>query len=664
MKSTPRFLPALQGASRNPSYLAMVLAATVVLAPATALAQDGDAAAVQATTVGQALRHDHTDLSMAELSRMLPTPRRQGTFYQVPNQLSEAKSMQRSELEKDPLVGPVNATASPQGGVSFDGTGSDDNFNVFGFRIQPPDTNGDVGQDHVVTYTNLVWRVFDKSGTPVIGAAPGNAFWAGFGGVCENENDGDPIVLYDHLAGRWIFSQFAPFSGIQCFAISDGEDPTTGYTRYAFQIEPNGFNDYPKIGVWQSEDGSQSAYTYTGRNFVPQGSPIFARDMTAVLFDRDAMLASNPAAAFTSSVIPGGFSIFDGAQPGHVDNVGTAPGGSCPLFSVASAPSSYRFFEFCENFPGAGVFTTKPSVTVPSFDDGLGAVPQPGGDSLDTLAYFTMYRSSHRNVDGAHRLAMAHTVDAGGDRAGMRWAILDVSNYNAISVIDTGTHAPADGFERWMGSVTLDIEGNLGMGYTRGGNSQFTSVYYTGRETTDPAGTLQTEVGCVTGTGAQTGGGGRWGDYSSTSIDPVDGCTFWTFQEYVETTGSSQFNTRVCSFSFPSCTGNPVDFTLLNTDPGIAGQVNDFPTTNGNPNTGKVFLFGRAQGTSPITVGPCSTTTGLDNPRVFGFALADANGDATFSRSLPAVLASRTLHFQAVDIQPCEVSNVVTTTFQ
>ncbi len=618
---------------------------------------------------GQAARADTTELSVAELAKLLPAAAQRDERYQIPNQFAQARELQRSELDVDPLAGSDITPSSPTPDIDFLGPTSDDNQAVIGGRIQPPDTNCDVGRDNVVCYINLVWRVFDKVGNPVGGAMIGNSFWGGFGGPCEINNNGDPIVIYDHIAGRWVFTQFAPFDGVQCFAISDGENPMVGFTRYEFEVEPNAFNDYPKVGMWINDNGDQSAYTYTGRNFTPQGNPSSARDISAVLFDRDAMLANDPTASFvTMNNVPGGFGTWDGLQPGHVDNLGAAPGSACPLFSVAEAfTNRYRFYEFCGDFdtPANSTFAELPAVNVPAFDDGLGDVPQPGGDSVDTLAFFTMYRASHRNLSGDHQLALAHTVDAGGDRAGMRWAILDVNNYGAISLIDTGTHAPNDGLERWMGSVTLDEVGNLGLGYTRGGGGQFTSVAYTGREVGDPAGQVQQEVVCELGTGSQTGFGGRWGDYSGTSIDPVDGCTFWTAQEYVRQTGSFEWDTRVCAFSFDSCTGvMPSDYTLLATDPGIAGQVNDWPTINGSPGGNQVLYFGRFAGSTNVTLGTCSTTLDLDNARLLSFTAGDGAGAALFSRNVPAGASGLTLMFQAVDLQMCEPSNVTTTTFQ
>ncbi|MEL7448505.1 MAG: hypothetical protein AAFN78_04805 [Pseudomonadota bacterium] len=619
------------------------------------------------TTLGTASRIDHTDKSLAELQALLPPAQRNGTTYEIPNQLNRlTKAPERSEDAVDPLVSKGhNPTRSPLLISSFEGPSSDDNNAVIGGRVSPPDTNGDVGLEHAVSYVNLVWRVANKDGSNPQGPFIGNSFWAGFGGPCEANNNGDPIVIYDHVAGRWVFSQFAPFDGVQCFAISDGEDPTTGFTRFQFDVEPNAFNDYPKIGMWVNEDGSQSAYTYTGRNFLPQNNPAFGRDITAVLFDRNAMLSPVPVTVnFTTTVIPGGFNQFDGIQPGHVENGNVAPGSACPLFSVAQAPSTYRFFQFCENFPAAGSFSALPNVTVPTFDDGLNDVQVPGGSSLNTLSFFTMYRATHANINGEHQLAMAHTVDVGGNRGGMRWTILDVDNYNAITVKDTGTYAPNDGRERWMGAVSLDQNGNLGMAYTRAANNEFPSVFVTGREVGDPAGTLQDEVACVIGTGSQSGSN-RWGDYSSTSLDPADQCTFYTFQEYVEQSGFVEWNTRVCAFRFPSCGDNPpVLYTLGDADPGVAGATNEWDTSNGTPNGFQLLYLGRNTGSSTINILGCSTTLGISNARLFGIAQGNADGDAVFSRDFPAQASGATLRFQAVDFTSCEPSNVSTTTFQ
>ncbi len=505
-----------------------------------------------------ATRFDKSNVKAPDLVKLLPAESRRNRV-EIPNQLGEQRSRpEPNDQEFDPLVADgESGLSSPTPGTDFLGVTSDDNSEVLGFRVQPPDTNGDVGEDAVVMYINLTWQVFDKMGNPTSMAMPGNTFWAGFGGPCESNNNGDPVVLYDEEVGRWVFNQFSPNEGIQCFAISDGEDPLGPYTRYEFEVSPNEFNDYPKSGIWRTADGSQSAYTYTGRQF---GLPNFnALGIDAVLFDRDAMLAGDPGAGFLRIArVPGGFSTYDGLMPGHMDN-DAAPAGACPLFAVAEAPTRYRFYEFCEDFANdSGSFRELAAVPTDTFDDNVGDVPLPGGDNVDTLAFFTYFSANARNLDSSgHTLALGHTVDVGADRAGIRWAIFDINDYDAINISDTGTFAPNDGRERWMGSVTLDDVGNLGLGYTVAGSGTLPDVAYTGREVGDPPGTLQDEVICEPGSGVQTGGAGRWGDYSSTTTDPADTCTFWTFQEYVVQTGSFEWDTRACSFSFDSCDGDP-----------------------------------------------------------------------------------------------------------
>src|SRR5262249_57032988 len=92
--------------------------------------------------------------------------------------------------------------AMPAATNSFDGVS---NLN----GVLPPDTNGAVGPNHYVQWVNLSFAIYSKSGTLLYGPARGNTLWTGFGGPCETDNDGDPIVLYDRQANRWFMSQFA-----------------------------------------------------------------------------------------------------------------------------------------------------------------------------------------------------------------------------------------------------------------------------------------------------------------------------------------------------------------------------------------------------------------------------------------------------------------------
>ena len=185
---------------------------------------------------------------------------------------------------------------------------------------------------------------------------------------------------------------------------------------------------------------------------------------------------------------------------------------------------------------------------------GYGAcVPQPNGLLLDSLSHFTMFRFSVRDVNGTLGGVVTHTVDLGGNLAGSQWADIDLSGPSP-ALAGGGVLNVGDGLHRWMSSASRDARGNMALGYSRSGagEADFPSVYFTGRLATDPAGSLQAESECIAGTGSQEGGS-RWGDYSTVSIDPVDDCTFWLTNEYVETTGSFQWDTQVCTFRFPGC---------------------------------------------------------------------------------------------------------------
>src|SRR5207245_1228289 len=136
-------------------------------------------------------------------------------------------------------------------GLNFAGVGNGD----YGFvpNAAPPDTNGAVGATQYVQWVNESFAVFDKTTGAIAAGFPkaGNTLWTGFGGGCETNNDGDPIVQYDKVANRWVFTQFSvsttPY--LQCVAVSTTPDATGTYNRYAFDYG-NQFPDYPKLGVW------------------------------------------------------------------------------------------------------------------------------------------------------------------------------------------------------------------------------------------------------------------------------------------------------------------------------------------------------------------------------------------------------------------------------
>src|SRR4051794_33445209 len=136
-------------------------------------------------------------------------------------------------------TGPAVGTT---GGPGFDGLGACAGGTPC---YAPPDTNGAVGATQYVQWVNAAFAVYDKAtGAKVYGPVAGNTLWAGFGGGCEANNDGDPIVQYDKAAQRWIFTQFSvtnpsTYGYLQCIAVSQTSDATGAYNRYAFSYGNN-----------------------------------------------------------------------------------------------------------------------------------------------------------------------------------------------------------------------------------------------------------------------------------------------------------------------------------------------------------------------------------------------------------------------------------------
>ena len=176
-------------------------------------------------------------------------------------------------------------------------------------------------------------------------------------------------------------------------------------------------------------------------------------------------------------------------------------------------------------------------------------------NKLDSLADRLNFRAAYRQFAGYDSLVLNHTVSSGSKRisvTAIRWH--EFRNPASTPVLaQEGTFGGAAGVHRWMGSIAQDKFGNVAVGYTASSSSVFPSVRFASRSAGDAAGTLGSETVLAAGAGSQTGGLTRWGDYSHTSIDPVDDCTFWHTNEYLSQTGSFNWNTRISSFKLPGC---------------------------------------------------------------------------------------------------------------
>ncbi len=455
----------------------------------------------------------------------------------------------------------------------------------------PPDPSGDVGPNHYVQMVNVQTQIWDKNGVSLAGPFNNSNFWAGLPGPWSGSNDGDPIVLYDETADRWMVSQFAlpnypngPF--YELIAVSTTPDPTGTYYMYAYSF-PN-MPDYPKFGVWP--DGY-----YMSANVFASGSGNYLGTY-ATVFDRNTMLTGGVATMqnfvnpnTTWSLLP---SDCDGAFP---------PAGA-PNYFLASyngfggGNSDLDVYEFHVDWvtPANSTFTGPLLLPTPVFST-PNESPQLGTtNTLDNLADRPMNRLQYRNFGTHQTMVVCQTVNAGSGRAGMRWWELRKTS-GAWSIYQEGTYAPADALYRWMGSIAMDGNGSIALGYSTSGTTIYPDIRFTGRFAADPLGSMTiTETLIHAGGGSQTGGLGRWGDYTQMAIDPSVSGTFWYTNEYIPTSGSFNWKTRIAAFSFDApC---PVGFASNPNPANGAGSVSanlpQLTWTNGSGATLTSVYFG------------------------------------------------------------------------
>jgi hypothetical protein len=517
-------------------------------------------------------------------------------------------------------TGPAVATTS---GLSFDGVG------VCGAGAgcyAPPDTNGAVGLTQYVQWVNTAYAVFDKStGALIRGPIAGNAIWANLGGGCATNNDGDPIVQYDKLANRWILTQFSvsttPY--LQCVAVSQTWDATGSYNLYAFS-EPY-FNDYPKLGVWP--DGYYMTFNmFNGNSFA---------GARACALDRAKMLVNDPSATQQCYQLS---TAYGGLLPSDLDGTTPPPAGS-PDYFLNYETSSLNLWKFHVDFatPANSTFSGPVNLPVASFSpacNGSNCIPQPGTrQKLDSLADRLMYRLAYRNFGDHESLVVNHSVTAGSS-VGIRWYELRDPN-GTPTVYQQGTFAP-DSTYRWMGSIAMDKAGDIALGYSASSASVYPSIRYTGRVPTDSLGKMEAESIVQAGSGSQLQNLSRWGDYSAMSVDPVNDCTFLYTSEYLKTSGTWNWSTRIASFKFPNCGSSATPGSLV-----LAKVLTGGPTGYTGPFTIHYVCGSATSGDAVVAAGasqtisgiPANTSCTVSEPTLPTVPLGYAFGTPTFSPS-------------------------------
>jgi hypothetical protein len=472
---------------------------------------------------------------------------------------------------------PQAASAIPTPLANFEGLSNQDNFNIYGGRVNPPDPNGDVGPNHYVEMVNLAFAVYDKAGNKLLGPVPIGSLWSGFAVPDCDDTSGDPVVLYDQLADRWLLTQFTT-NGPEywnCVAVSTTGDPTGSYYRYAFSTGVN-FPDYPKYSVWTD------SYVITTREFGPTveyGIGVYG-------LEKNKMLNGEPNARavsffLDSNVVPLNL-IGDGLLPADIDGkqkpktdtaipiVGTQDDGG-PYGAAFDALNIWDLNVRWRSTPIASIALAT-QLPVASFDSifpcaptSRDCLPQPGivnpAQYLDILSYRQRptFRLAYRNFKDYESLVTNQSVEALPGIAGVRWYEIRRDAAGDYSLYQQGTYAPNDGVHRWMGSIAQDKQGNAALGYSVvNGVDVFPGIRYTGRLAGDPLGQMTLGEGTIIdGSGVQTTTNSRWGDYTDMTVDPTDDCTFWYVNEYYTAAGQASspagWQTRIASFKLPGC---------------------------------------------------------------------------------------------------------------
>jgi Bacterial Ig-like domain (group 3) len=503
----------------------------------------------------------------------------------------------------------------------------------------PPDPVGDVGPNHYVEAVNTAVGIFSKSGAQ-LAAFTFDSLWsgAGSGTPCDTSNSGDPTVVYDQLADRWIVADLgfkfnaagttpvAPF--YECIAVSKSGDPVGGgWYLYAVRTDPGGsgappsgyLNDYPKMGLWA--DGLYMTANEFDLNVASQpfkGVALWA-------FDRTAMEAGQPLkqlVAFTNNAT-------DPVSVLPVNLRSALPPAGTPEYLVSESATAYAYEvrTFTVNWAApSGVVSAPTNVSQAQYVVGAGAiVPQPadplgGTGNLDAIDDRPMMQAQYRNLAGSESLWVAHAVrTSSSSPTGLQWAQLNVTGKTITTtpvqqqIFTNGN----DGLWRWIPSLAVDGAGDMAVGYSTSSSANYPSIRYAGRLASDPANTLsQAEATLQTGLGSQTVST-RWGDYSAMTVDPTDNCTFWYVNEYYAGPGDgtvlyAMWSTRIGSFKFPNCGSAALTPTnvVTNSTPTTLGSSITFTATVGGAGvtpTGTVtWAVGGTAGKNACT---SSTTT-------------------------------------------------------
>ncbi len=410
----------------------------------------------------------------------------------------------------------------------------------------PHDPSGDIGQNYYIQGINSTRiGVFDKEGN-IVTAFNASTLWASLGAGSL----GDPIILYDQQAKRWMISEFTGPTDF-LIAISETEDPLGSY--YTYRLSAPNFPDYPKYGIWTdhyvittNEQGGGTLHQY----FLDRAALLAGEE--TVTMQRVAIQGNSTEAGFyTSTPVDWNGDIL----PSEARPIVLALSDSS-WSSTSNQEDALRFVRFDIDFSNPNnTIVDEIQIPLSPFDSypcaaegfGFSCIPQPNGNGLDGLPELVMNAPYYRGFEDYESIVLNFVTDLtdGDDLAGIRWVELRKTAELDWHLYQEGTLGLDDGLHRFMGGIATDKDGNIGLAYSVSSNEEFAGIRYTGRRANDQLGIMtipETEV--VKGL-STINSGGRFGDYSHMTVDPTNNNTFWFTSEYA---GSNDAATRIFAF--------------------------------------------------------------------------------------------------------------------
>ncbi len=488
----------------------------------------------------------------------------------------------------DPLWKPGHVqktTKSPGSSIIL----NQDDFNYT--FVHPPDPVLDAGPNHVLTSVNggsTKVNIYNKSGV-LLQQINMNTLWQTVG----QSGLGDPIIMYDAIADRWLLTEFSSSGNRLLMAVSVSSDPLGSYYIYSFNTPQ--FPDYPKYSVWPD------AYYVT----TNEGSSAF------YAVDRNAMING------MSTVTIQRFSVndlpnfgFQSLTPVSMSGVSTPPSGTPATFwrhvdDEAHFPNANDpFKDYVEywtlvpdfNNTNNSVLTGPHRIDVSDFDSDLNgyfafsAIRQPNSNTrLDPLREVFMNKMQYRNFGAFESIVACHVTDLdGNDNAGMRWYEFRKTGNSGWSLYQEGTYGP-DLTSRWMGSISINKYGSIVLAYSV---SNSTNVYpglrYTARISGDSLGKMTLPEELIV-SGSSPNSNSRYGDYATMSVDPADDSTFWFTGEY---NPSSSWKTRLVHIAVvDSCKGLTANVQVNSSSLKCFGDNNASVQLTGLMGTGGTYEY-------------------------------------------------------------------------